>query len=307
MCKRNLMLIITIIIFEATLSPALGAIWYWENNHLINLEFEYDPYSDIKDSPGEIQINLTRLRAMVPVIIKDKFFFGLGVKYEGYFFDYKTISPFYHPSTKRFIYQKDLPDGLHMVDLVIGTSYEFSEQWNIYVEFDPGIHSDFEDIDKNDVLLEGLFFFRYTAKSGTEFRFGGGYNHSFGDPQIYPLLGLHCPITEKSAVDVLLPSHAMFRFKVTELIETGLKAELTSREFRLKNGGPWHDDILKYRQITAGPYVEFIIYRSLILRLESGYVFGRKVEFHDNEYAQELWEDELEENLLAGFSVRWAF
>ncbi len=304
MYKRTLILCIGFFTFAVT--PVFGAKWYWEDNDVIKLKSEYAPYSDIKNSSGEIGITQTKLSFIAPVILKSDFFLGLGVKHRSFYFHYKNISPFNIPSTSKIISQEDLPGSLYTTDLVIGTSYDFSKQLYIYTEFTPGIHSDLENIGNKDINFEGLFFFGYTSKSGTEYRFGGGYNHSFGEHQIYPLLGLHWPITEKSAVDVLLPSHSMFRFKLTKLAEIGMKAKLISSEFRLKNESPWNDDILKYSQIEIGPYTDFNIYRSLILRLESGYVFERILEFYDDGYDHELRKYDLEEKLFLGFSIRWA-
>jgi len=305
--ERYMFLIIMILVFvKPPIRHASETEWYWENNYVVNVELEYNPCAEIEDSQGEMQINQTRLRSLFPVIMKENFFFGLGAVYEGYLLNYRDTPSFYNDSAGKFVYQEDLPNDLHIIDVVIGTNYTFNEQWGIYGEIIPGIHSDFEDIDNSDMLVNGFFFLRYHAESGTEYRFGGGVTPSFGEPQVFPLFGMLCPVSEKYAFDLLLPSHAMFRFKCSEKTEMGLKAKMSIREFRLQDGGSWHDDILRYRQVTAGPYAEFILYKTMILRVESGYMLGRKFEFLNKGYDEQLWVDRLNNKFFLILSLRWA-
>ncbi len=292
------------IIFFLFSNQTLFAKWFWENNHLLNIEYQN---SSVKQGDSSDIITLAQLSFKLPLILTDPFILGLGLNYERYATEKSEISDFVNPSKNSVtITDNELPEDLYMTDPLIFSRINLSPVTYIYGELAPGYHSDLEDSDEDDTLLyEGLVFYGYKKTNYLEFRIGISYNESYGEPQIVPIVGIQWAITEKFAMDSMLPSYFLLRYKLTETIESGLRLKVTSRRVRLTDENYFDNDIIKIQHAGIGPYIDYNFKGSFVLRAECKYLFLRTIEFFNKSYR--VIHDEVPENRWEGLiSIRFA-
>lgn len=279
---------------------------YWENWQVALLSYKYIP--DSKLDSGNNSFSEQRLKAYIffPIVMKNKFTFATGIDYEFIHLSFDQFEPFSNPFLSEINYSH-MNSSLHKFDLILSFCYEFTKKWFIYWECDPGIHSDFLDLNDRDILVTAFAYAGIYSQSKNIFRIGLGCSYSFGNPLFYPILGTHFKINNRFTLDIFLPSHAMLHIKLTKQLETGIKTKFTYQYYRLTQKPPWHNTILMSSHITIGPYIEWNIVKDLVTRIEVGIIPWHNIKLYEQGNSNFYWGGGAEINYFFDFSVRWAY
>ena len=264
----------------------------WEINKPADLNYFYIPKTESKEGRGEIEMNSVQATGMVPVGLGETTFLTVGLDCQALFVGYQDIGTWVYNG--RTYTKDDLPDDLYALDLVAGLGAEFGD-WLAYAEFRPGLHSDLKDIDSRDIYYQGGVFVFYTFSEDFTGSLGLFYGDSFGEPELYPLLGVQWLIGSGFALDALIPSYLLVSYQADDWLKFGLRGRLNGHQFRLR-GLIWKDTVLKYEQVLIGPFVDINLTDSLVLRLEGGVATGRKFEFRDDDSSEKLYDGDIKDN-----------
>ncbi|MFH1136035.1 MAG: DUF6268 family outer membrane beta-barrel protein [Pseudomonadota bacterium] len=282
------------------------AAWSWEGEHLFNIEGNFAPSSKVKHSSEKVEMFYGKASLNLPIYANDYFSSIMALEYSGYFLDYHNVESFIHPRNKEIVDQSDLPKDLHALDFLPGVAYRFNENWSSFLQAGPVLHSDLKNMSAQAYSWQGLLLGGYEpTDGGPRLVFGGAYNDMFGQGMFLPVLGVQWKLIERLKLDIILPIHAIASYHVAKGLGLGLKAKVDGHEFRLSEKKPWRNDVVKYQQIQAGPFLEIDAFRPLAWRLECGYVFNREVEFWNSKMKEKIGGGRFEESWFLGLTMRW--
>ena len=275
----------------------------WEEDKIAFLRYSHVPASDLDKEDGEIEMNRVAGMAMFPFALSDQLVVFPGLAYSGLFLDYQALTfSFPTPDGGTFT-EKDLPDDLHVLDIILGGNVQWEENLGTALLLYPGIHSDFKDLEGDDVYFSGAALLSY--RFSEDFLLSGGlyYDDSFGYPQLLPMLGVQWRLSEELTLDGLLPQYLVFAYRAGDRLAVGLKYMVSGDQYRLSENKPWKDTIVKYSQMLAGPFVDITLADHLVLRLEGGFAFSREFEFQDDDTSAKLFDGDIKDNGYAGGSI----
>jgi hypothetical protein len=239
--------------------------------------------SDESGVDTEIQRTIFWIGGKYPIQVGEKNYLTLGIKYKGQFIDYDDFIPFPIPQLGATIYESDLPDELHALDFSAGYLATWTDKWSTYFSLEPGIHSDWEDIDGDDWVITGTVLAMYKFGEKDVFGFGVAHSDAFGEAMPFPLLKLFWYPTEKFYVETLLPIDLDAGYRFNNELSAGLEGKLLGYQYRLSEDRPWDDSVLRYREVQAGPYINFHFSERANLRLSAGVVTAQKFEIRDDD------------------------
>lgn len=275
----------------------------WEEDRLVDLRYFHVPRAGFRDEDGKVGMDAVRVEAIVPVAGDDSAALFAGTLYSGLFLNYRGIS-FSEPTPDGGTFtEKDLPNNLHVLDLIVGGGLEFDENWSGLLVFYPGIHSDFHDVTGKDVYFAGAALATYRISEDLALSAGAYYDDSFGHPQLLPLVGVRWRIDESFSLEAFIPQFLVFAWRLDARLSAGLKAEVEGAQYRLRENSPWKNTVVEYSQILAGPFVDFNLAGALYLRLEGGFAFSREFEFRDDDSNARLLDDDVKDTAYAGLSL----
>ncbi|MEA1927624.1 MAG: DUF6268 family outer membrane beta-barrel protein [Candidatus Auribacterota bacterium] len=280
-----------LIVSGAMVNSARG----WEDDKPFLLKYYYVPFSELEEEDAEIEMHGVSGMAMIPVTLNESVSLITGLVYKGLFLDYKDAE-FSFPTPEGTFTEKDLPDDLHVLDVILGANLQWNEEWGTFVIVYPGIHSDMENVSGSDIYFSGVALGSYRFSEDFLLSAGMYYDDSFGLPQLLPMLGIQWRISEVLTLDSLLPQYTVFSWRVDPRLAIGLKFNVAGNQYRLSKSKPWKDTVVKYTQIMTGPFVDFTLVGNLVLRLEGGFVINREFEFRDDDTSAKLWDGEIKDN-----------
>ncbi len=140
-------------------------------------------YTVIPENDSGIQTSRYRAVINAPIKLSDKKdYLVLGAEYNRYHFDVNRPIPFEYNSLQR----------LHIIDLNIGYSFKWTEDWRFIAAITPRLASNFElGIENNDFRLNASAAFmkeRKDIEKPYRFVFGLSYNSATGLPFPLPLI-----------------------------------------------------------------------------------------------------------------------
>jgi len=278
----------------------------WEEDKIAWLRYYYVPHSEFKDEDGEIGMNSVKGVAMIPVALSESFVLFPGLAYGGLYLDYKGLT-FSDPTPDGTFTEKDLPSDLHVIDLILGGAVQWDEEWGTYVILYPGIHSDMDDISGDDIYFSGAALMSYTFSDAFLLSAGLYYDDSFGIPQLLPMLGVQWRISDGLTLDAALPQFLVFAYQVIPELAIGLKYNVEGNQYRLSEGKPWKNTIVKYTQILTGPFVDLSLADHLVLRIEGGVAVNREFEFRDDDTSSKLFDGDIKDMGYIGTSLSYQY
>ncbi len=95
---------------------------------------------------------------------------------------------------------------LYKVKLPMMVDFQARQNFLVSVGLTPGIHSDFEDVDEEDIRLAGAVLGTYVQSRELQWVIGVAFGEEFGDPTVYPVLGVNWQATEQLLLELILPS-----------------------------------------------------------------------------------------------------
>ena len=274
----------------------------WEADKPFILKYYYVPFSDLDQVDGEIEMNGVSGITMIPIALSESVSLLPGLVYKGLFLDYKNAD-FSYPTPDGPFTEDDLPNNLHVIDIIIGANVEWDEEWGTVLLLYPGIHSDMDDISGSDIYFSGAAMGLYRFSEDFLLSAGIYYDDSFGYPQLLPMVGLQWQISEPLTLDALLPQYLVFAYRADPILAIGLKFNVVGDQYRLSEWKPWKNTLINYTQIMAGPFVDVTLVDNLVLRLEGGYAFNREFEFRDDDTNQKLWDGDIKDSGYASASL----
>lgn len=279
----------------------------WESDKGAEATYTFLPLSDLKDEDGKVRMHSVRAFATAPIPVADSVFLALRAAYQGLFVGYEDIV-FSYPDGKGGVFtEADLPDKLHALDAALGVGAALSDELSVYGEFQPGIHSDFEDVTSRDVYYQGGLMASWKFSEELTGLVGVYYGDDFGEPEVFPLLGVEWQIDDDWALDLFLPEYGVFGYRAAEWLTVGLRGRLEGHQFRLSEMTPWEDTVARYEQVLAGPFLDLHFSRHVSLRLEGGIATGRTFEFRDADSSAKLYDGDLEDGGYLGVSLAGYF
>jgi hypothetical protein len=178
-----------------------------------------------------------------------------------------------------------IPDTLQSTQLVLGADVELSEKWLMRLELQPGIYSDFEDIDSGDFDMPIVLGFSYLANSRLQWVFGlliGYYNE-------YPVLpgaGVRWQFADDWTLHFILPKPRL-EYQVNQDLDLFVGAEVkggnyrTGSDFGTAVGNPsLNNAVLSYREIRAGAGLVYQFHPALALEAGGGWMVDRVYDYY---------------------------
>ena len=300
--RLSLIAVIILIASMGCLNSARG----WEEDKLAWLKCYYVPHSEFTDEDGEIEMTAVKGLTMIPVSLSESFVLLPGLAYSLLALDYKDMS-FIDPTPTGTFTEKDLPHNLHVIDLILGGAIQWDEKWGTFLVFYPGVHSDMDDISGKDIYFSGAALMSYTFSDDLFLSAGLYYDDSFGIPQLLPMLSAQWQICDGLTLDAVLPQFLVFSYRVIPEIAIGLKFNVEGNQYRLSEGKPWKNTLVKYTQILTGPFVDLYLSDHLVLRIDGGLVTGREFEFRDDDTSHKLFDGGVKDMGYIGASISYQY
>jgi hypothetical protein len=292
--KFFLVLIIILTSSFANESDTSAIKWQWEEYRALYLSFTPSLASSVEGG-GSTAFTLADAYLQLPIIRKVKNYLGAGALYRATAPEiYGALSDTLQLSTK----------VSHTAHLLLAYNRTVSPTMHVYAEYNGGINGIWDDFGKSHSHL-GFFYIGYTHKKNIYFRGGAAVAYLFGEPQFYPVLGAAIGISDRFAIDLLVPKHVLFRFKASKKVEIGTRIAYT-----LGNAGfnvEYSDLQLNYSfsQVSSSIYTDYRIVKDLIVRAEIGGYLLRKVKLIDLNSNDDYLEVDVNETPFISISLRW--
>lgn len=253
----------------------------WAQSFSFDFGTTYVWETENKDNDTKIQRTLAWIGGKYSTPLSPDFTLTAGLSYEGQFVDYSDFRPVVFQG--RVIQEGDLPENLHAIDATLALNWRWSDAWSTTFSFNPGIHSDFEDISGKDFIYQGSILFQNRLGGKNLIGFGLAYSDSFGDPLVIPLVQIRWYPTPEWYVESMLPLNLNVGYNLDSTWSVGLEGKLRGYRYRLTESAPWNEAVLKYREVQLGPFLNARLGEKVSLRLSAGVVVAQKFEFMDKD------------------------
>ena len=240
-------------------------------------EFSYVANSDIKSGTvnlGEIDTTHFRLGYGVSKTVSEKYSWRVGVEYERHSFGVPGGA--------------FLPNTLQALSFNLGNTWRVGEKWALQFEGDPGLYSDFEDIDWEDLntplSFRALYFHRpnliwtlaVIGNIKSEFPIVGG-------------IGARWLPTDRLTVDVILP-RPQVAYRVNDALTIFAGGEFKGGGYRVAEDfgarvgrADLNDQDVFYREARAGGGFRWKVFKKVVAVAEGGWVIDRRFTYVDRD------------------------
>ncbi len=221
--------------------------------------------ADFDERPGSLQLTEAGFNAPVPLIQRDDFFALAGVRFRYNELEVDGFAPI------------DGSLDLYRLQIPFNFWWSPSEKWKFWFRLEPGLHSDFENLDSDDFVLTTLALASYRLNPALRIAFGAYYSRDLGDETVLPALGF---IYEPNR-------HWIFSITAPRLYASYAPADgLLFTAFAYPGGGGWNvtdpvtgeDYDLDYQNLRAGLSAEKQIAGPFWGYLEGGYQFLQQLD-----------------------------
>jgi len=177
-----------------------------------------------------------------------------------------------------------LPDTLQSTSLVLGADVELSDKWLMRFEFQPGIYSDFENVDSNDFNVPMIFGFSYIVDRNLQWVFGAQVN-LFNAIPVMPGAGVRWQFADAWTLSLIFPQPRI-TYKINEQWQVYAGGELkggsyrTGNDFGTNSGNPaLNNALVNYTEIRAGAGFSYKIHPAVTVDLDGGWVVSRSYDY----------------------------
>jgi hypothetical protein len=221
---------------------------------------------------GEIDTMSTRVRHVESFPVNRRFSWRVGGEWERLGFGVPVGSP--------------IPNTLQSLNLHLGGSMAFSEKIAMQFEVDPGIYSDFEDIDFGDLnapISTRLFYVQnpnvqwvmaLISNPKSELPFVGG-------------VGLRWRFAPDWTIDLILP-RPQVRYEFSDMLSFHAGGEFRGGAYRVaenfgtRTGRPeLDDDDVTYREVRVGAGFRWKFNKSVSAVVDGGWVIDRRFTYEN--------------------------
>jgi len=178
-----------------------------------------------------------------------------------------------------------IPDTLQSTALVLGADVELSEKWVMRFEIQPGIYSDFEDIDSGDFDIPMILGFSYIVNKDLQWVFGLIVSPNSEYP-VLPGAGVRWQFADDWTLNFILPRPRL-EYQVNEQLGVFIGGEIkggnyrTGSDFGTDVGNPaLNNAVVSYREIRAGAGLVYQFHPAVALEAEGGWMVDRLLDYY---------------------------
>ncbi len=179
-----------------------------------------------------------------------------------------------------------LPKTLQQISAIIGCDYQLADQWLLRVEVQPGVYSDFEQVNWHSVDVPVIVGAAYLHNADLQWFFG-----VLMDPRCeYPLLpsvGVRWKFADQWTLNLQMPTPRL-EYEATDNLKVylglGIKVGtfVVNNHFGTDHGLPQlNGATVDYYEARFGPGVSWKVLPNVTLEMEGGFVLGRWWDFYD--------------------------
>jgi hypothetical protein len=221
---------------------------------------------------GSVNENSADVKYVISSQITNDLMLRLGFEWQGFFFGVPDRAP--------------VPDRLEQVSAVLGFDYQFADQWLMRAEVQPGVYSDFRDVQWDDVDAPLVLGAVYLADVNLQWFFGLRMDVRSQYP-VLPAVGVRWKFDDKWTLNFVLPDPRL-EFDVSDQLQFYFGAGLDGGTFRVgehfgsDRGQPKLDNaVVDYLEIRIGPGCSWKISPNLTIEASAGYMPYRSFNFFD--------------------------
>jgi hypothetical protein len=222
---------------------------------------------------GEIDSMFTRIRHLQSLPVSRRFSWQVGGEWERIGFGVPAGSP--------------LPNTLQSVQLHLGARFALRERLSLQVEVDPGIYSDFEDIDFGDLNAPISTRLMYVQNPNVQWVLALISNPKSELPFVGGV-GLRWRFAPDWTLDLFLPKPQV-RYDFSDMLSFHVGAEVKGGAYRLaENFGSrvglpqLNDEDVTYREARVGGGFRWKLNESVSAIVEGGWLIDRRFKFEDS-------------------------
>lgn len=295
--------VLLILLFTTSLFSSdnsyLSERWTWEKVRVFTLEVTPEKSARFDNLDGYSNVDLADLYIQLPIIRNKPLYLGVGTWYRQIYADLANFET-----------GQTLDYTTHVLRALIGVKYQFTPKHLVYLEYHIGIDGKWNNLTWDIINHYGVIFYGFVPKKDRLFRVGAAYARLYGKDVPVPLLGASFSFGTRSAFDIFLPSHILYRVRVAPRVETGIRTFLSSGDFGTEDKET-RPVVLSYTQLGSTIYGDFkLIHKpeklfSLRLRTETGLHYYRKTTLNKLD-GSEIMHAHPKPAPIAVVSLRWA-
>lgn len=296
-------IVLLILLFTTSLfgrdNSYLSERWTWEKVRVFTLEVTPEKSARFDNLDGYSNVDLADFYIQMPLIRNKPLHIGLGTWYRQIYADLANFET-----------DQTLDYTTHVLRAVFGVKYQFTPKHLIYGEYHIGIDGKWNNLTWDIINHYGVIFYGFVPKKNRLFRVGAVYARLYGKDLPLPLLGASFTVGKRSAFDILLPSHALYRVRVAPRVETGIRTFISTGDFGTEDIAT-RPVVLSYTQLGSTIYGDFkLIHKpekffSLRLRTETGLYYLRTTTLNELN-GSEIMRAFPKPAPIVSFSLRWA-
>lgn len=208
----------------------------------------------------------------------------LGARYSGVIFSSRGATV---PATVT------LPDNVHDITARLGVRVGLGGLWNVEVVGEPGINSDFKNVDADHFRFEGGITFNSRLPGLGSVGFGGLVTNDFGESLVLPSLNLDL-VASAFRTRLDLPRSFGLWLVPVPAVEFGIAGGVTGGDFEMGQLTGVPDAVTRYSAVTVGPSLNIRLGGNSYLSFEGGIAANRRLDLHDAAAANGVREMDLE-------------
>lgn len=282
--EASLVHVVLVLLALVSSSPLSGQ----QGPPLVSGSFDFLPFSKI-DNPRagtfeeqfEVRVNNPRFALNLPVALAGGVRIVNGVEY--------SLLRFH--LVEGFVAPPGTPESLHDLSYRLVVSIPVSGDWRLNLRAQPGISSDFNNVEGNHFRLQGGALLSTTVGDDGVVGFGAAVQNNFGEAIPLPALTFRWS-GERASVDAQLPRAVSLLFRAGRFLEAGVDGDVRGGFYRIGREGA-RGDRVRYSVISLGPALRARMRPRAFLKLTGGVAMGRRFEIQD-ENAAELRTIDLE-------------
>jgi hypothetical protein len=178
-----------------------------------------------------------------------------------------------------------LPNTLQSTSLIIGLDTQYSDALLIRIEAQPGIYSDFYDVDSGDFNIPFIVGGSYLYSEDLQFVLGASVDVNRSIP-VFPGAGIRWKFAEKWVLNAILPRPRL-EYTLNNAVTLYAGADLRGGTYRVgKNFGTsagnsrLDNAVVEYTEIRVSAGASWKIAPSATLEIETGCMAYREFDFH---------------------------
>jgi hypothetical protein len=221
---------------------------------------------------GSVDENSANVRYVVSPQITRDLLFRFGCEWQGFFFGVPGHAP--------------VPDRLEQVSAVLGLDYQLADQWLIRAEVQPGLYSDFRDVQWDDVDAPLVLGAAYLASEDLQWFLGLRVDARSQYP-VLPAVGIRCKFNNEWTLNFMLPNPRL-QYDVNDRFQCYFGAGVDAGTFRVgehfgsRRGQPRLDNaVVDYLEIRIGPGCTWKVSPQVTVEAGVGYMPYRSFDFFD--------------------------